>query len=200
MPEYRNEANSLPREEYHSIKHIPGNSSYSNISRRGKKVALLSDSMCHGLNIPRLNRQLKNKNAFKKIHPGATPLDLNYYSKRTLEMEKPDICIIHVGTNKIGKDEPFDIAKGIVETVKTCHEFGANTVYVSSIIYREDYPDIVVQLNNILRSWQITYDYTLIYNDNIDANCLAGDRHHLSRWGKDKLSDNFSRALNNSHD
>ena len=113
------------------------------MTRRGKKVAIIGDSICHGLNIPALNRTLKNKFAMKKVHPGCTPLDLNYYYKRTLELEKPDICIIHVGTNKIGRDEPFEIANGIAETVKTCHDLGVNKVYVSSIIYREDYIQIL---------------------------------------------------------
>ena len=67
-------------------------------------------------------------------------------------------------------------------------------------LYRERITlTIVQQLKNILRSWQVLHDFTLIYNDNIDAKCLAADRHHLSRWGKEKLSANFSKALNNLH-
>ena len=135
-------------------KHIPGNSSYSGMAVHGKKVAIISDSMCRGVKPYILNRAIENKHSYKKIFPGATPGDLNYYSVRTLEKDKPDICIIHGGTNRIGKDDPFNIAKEIVETVQTCKEKGCNTVFVSGIINRPDHSDQVKILNNILYHWQ----------------------------------------------
>ena len=152
--------------------------------------------MISGLSTSKLNRSLKNKRSYKKVFPGATAQDLEYYSIRTLEKDNPDICIIHAGTNNIETDNPFNIAHDIVRIVKTCQVRGCNKIYVSSVINRSDCPDTVLQLNNILRAWQALYDYTIIYNDNIDNTCISNDNIHLNYKGKSRLSSNFRRTLN----
>lgn len=184
------------RKPYRTTKHVPGNSAYAAITQRGKKVAIISDSICGGMNMAKLNRELKNKHAYKRLFPGVTPDDLQYYCLRTLEKDKPDIAIINVGTNNIGKEDPFNIASEIIKVVKLCQERGCNKVYVSSIIHRPDYPDMVVQLNNILHQWQFHHDYELIYNDNINSTCICNDKIHLNYKGKDILSTNFRNILN----
>ena len=183
---------------YVGKKHVPGNSTYADMAGAGKKIAIISDSMCRGMKITKLNNALENKHAYKRIFPGATPSDMQYYCVRTLELDKPDIAIIHSGTNRVGKDDPFTIANDIVKIVKTCQEGGCNTVFVSEIIYKPDYPDIVQQVNNILRTWQFLHDFKLIYNENIQSNCICGDNVHLNNKGKLRLCSNFRRALNNT--
>ena len=152
--------------------------------------------MCSGIKIGRLNQALRNKNSYKVVYPGAKAEDIEYYCVRTLHMEKPDIVIVHAGTNQVENDDPFTIARNIVNIVKTCHEQGVNKVYVSEIIHRPDYPDIVIQTNNILRCWEALHDYTLIYNSNIDSSCICSDKVHLTGKGKNRLSSNFRRVLN----
>ena len=142
-------------------RHVPGNSTYADMTKHGKKVAIISDSMCRGVKTYKLNRGLEGKFTYKKVFPGATPADLNYYCVRTLEKDKPDICIIHGGTNRIGKDDPFTIAREIINTVKTCKEKGSNMLFVSGVVNRPDFPDQVKQLNNILYQWQFLHDYRL---------------------------------------
>ena len=93
--------------------HVTANSSLT----RHKKVVILSDSMCGGMDNRRLNRALENKTTYKKVFPGGTPEDVDYYSVRTLTVDKPDISIIHTGTNRIGKSDPFEIAHGIIKNV-----------------------------------------------------------------------------------
>ena len=146
-----------------------------------------------------MNKSLIDKHIYKSVHPGSTPEDLNYYAVRTLENDKPDIAIVNVGTNKLGKEDAFDIAKGIMKVVKTCQEHGCNKVYVSAITYRSDYPDQVLKLNNILDAWQFSNNFKLIYNGNIDATCISRDRRHLNNKGKAKLSSNFINVLNKMH-
>ena len=175
---------------------VPGNSSYSNLTRDGKKVVIFSDSMCKGINNGRLNRSLVNKTMYKKVFPGATPEDVDYYSVRTLTNDCPDITVIHTGTNQVGKKDPFEIARGIIKNVITCKELGVNKVFVSGVIMRKDYPEQVRTLNNILEQWQFLHDYTFIYNENITEECLAWDQHHLNNRGSLRLSANFRRALN----
>ena len=84
----------------------------------------MSVSICRGLDTKELSNSLRNKIVYKKVFPGATPKDLLYYCKRTLLNDKPDIAIINVGTNRIGKDDPFEIAKDISDVVSTCQKEG----------------------------------------------------------------------------
>ena len=54
-----------------SGRHVPGNSTYANMAADGKKVLILSDSMCGKMRfIPSLNKGLNNKKAYRKYFPG----------------------------------------------------------------------------------------------------------------------------------
>ena len=88
------------------------------------------------------------------------------------------------------------IADGIMKVVKTCQKYGCNKVFVSAITFRPNFPNEVSKLNNILESWQVTHDFKLIYNNNIDATCISRDRRHLNNKGKNILSSNFVNILN----
>ena len=132
----------------------------------------------------------------KKIYPGATPKDLEYYCPKPLNDIKPDIVIINIGTNKIGIDDPFEISKDINRIVKICKDHGVNKVLMSSITCRPGHPRLVEDLNNILRARQLTYDYALICNENITADFIWKDRIHLGNRGTDRLTSNFRRILN----
>ena len=184
---------------YRPLKHVPGNSSYRSIAKVGKKVVILSDSICHGLNTKELSNSLRNKVVYKKVFPGATPKDLLHYSTRTLQNDKPDMAILNIGTNRIGKEDPFERAKDIIAIVKSCQKEGCDEVFVSAITTRGDFPDLVIQLNNILRAWEGKYDYRLIFNDNIDYLCLAKDQHHLNNIGITRLRANFRNVLEKCH-
>ena len=166
------------------------------MTRDGKRIAIISDSMCKHIQLQPLNRALENKTAFKKVFLGATPADINHYSIRILETECPDIAVLHAGTNSIGKDDPFSIAKDLVECVNTCKKHGCNTVFVSGIVDRPDFSNEVHTLNNILYHWSFIHGYTFIYNENIRRDCLALDELHLNRKGVLRLGANFRRALN----
>ena len=194
--------NKHPENNYvHGLipKHYPGNSAYNDITTNGKKVVVLTDSTCGKMNIKELSKSLRNKIVFRKAYPGARPDEIQHNCTKTIREEKPDVSIIAAGTNCIGKTSPLQIAEDIVQIVKTCQTGGVNSVFVSSVIYRPDYPDEVVQLNNILRNWQTRYNFTLIYNDNIDDTCLSPDDLHLSRKGLARLRANFRNALNQQH-
>ena len=137
-----------------------------------------------------------NKTAYKKIFLGATPADINHYCVRTLEVDHPDIAILHAGTNSVGKEDPFKIAKDLMECVATCKRGGCNTVFVSGIVNRPDYSAEVTTLNNILHQWSFLHGYTFIFNDNIKADCLARDKLQVNFKGALRLGANFRRALN----
>ena len=85
---------------------VPGNSSYASILNSGKKVLLLTDSMCGRMNMKRLNSSLDNKSIYRKHFPGATPYDIHHYCTSTLTLDQPDIAVLHVGTNKVLDEDP----------------------------------------------------------------------------------------------
>ena len=179
-----------------NIQVLPGNSSYADITRNGKRVAIISDSMCKHIKLDALNRSLENKTAYKKIFLGATPADISHYCVRTLEEDSPDIAILHAGTNSIGKVDPFVIAKDLMKCVERCKSQGCSTVFVSGIVDRPDFSTEVSTLNNILFHWSFLHGYTFIYNENIRYDCLARDGLHLNHRGVLRLGANFRRALN----
>ena len=126
----------------------------------------------------------------------ATPDDVHHYCTRTLSDDKPDIAVIHVGTNKVKETDPFEIARSITKVVETCKSYGVNDVFVSGIVYRPDAVEDVKQLNTILYQWSFIHGYTFLSNDNIKEDCLAFDQLHLNHRGSNRLSSNFRRALN----
>ena len=178
-------------------RHVPGNSTYANMAENGKKVLILSDSMCGKMRfIPNLNKGLENKKAYRKYFPGATPDDVHHYCTRTLTYDKPDIVIIHVGTNKVKDEDPVEIARSIVKVVETCKDYGVNKVFVSGIVCRPDETENVDVLNRTLYQWSFLHGYTFISNSNIKEDCLGWDQIHLNYRGTNRLSSNFRRALN----
>ena len=183
---------------YYIPKHYPGNSNYNLMTKQGKKVLILSDSICGGMDIKQLDSSLRNKKVYRKYFPGATPEDLEHFCQRTLEIDKPDIAIINVGMNEIGKKNPFLIAGDIMKVVNKCKQGGCNKIFVSAITHRSDFTDIIDQVNNILRTWEVRYDYKMIFNDNIDDTCISKDKIHLNKKGKTRLRANFRKALNNN--
>ena len=60
------------------------------------------------------NRFIKNGNAFIKPFSVATPKELHHYISKPQEVEKPDTCVINVGTNRLGKDDSFVIVDDII--------------------------------------------------------------------------------------
>ena len=157
---------------------------------------ILSDSMCGRVRVPVLNKTLKNKKVYKKFFPGATPDDVYHYCTRTLSRDKPDIAVIHVGTNTVKDEDPFEIARSIVKIVETCKDYGTNSVFVSGVVYRPDAVEDVSQLNSVLYQWSFLHGYTFISNENIKYDCLDRDELHLNFRGSNRLTSNFRRALN----
>ena len=186
-------------EKQHSSKHtktVPGNSSYSSITNKGKKVLLLTDSLCGGIKGEEINPYLKNAHLYRTIHPGAKAEDIEHYCTRTLKIDKPDMVIINCGTNNIKTQYPYEIYKSIKRIVESCHSSGVNDVFVSSIPIRRGDGNQVDEVNNYLRARAILDDYIYINNSNIIMGDLGRDGIHLRPSGTDKLFYNFVRAIN----
>ena len=130
------------------MKFLPGNSTYASVINKGKKIAILSDSLCSGIKLHEFNHYIKNGYAYRKLFLGATIKDLDHHCELSLRDDKPDACVINIGSNNLGKDQPYEIAKQIINIVNKCHEYGVNKVYVSSIPMRmgkeQDVQEVII--------------------------------------------------------
>ena len=176
----------------------PGNSTYSNITKNGKKICIFSDSICKRINMNQFNSHLRNATAIKKSFPGATTSQLKHYIIPTLEEEKPDTVVICIGTNNFTKTNKSvdEIAKEIITIINICHGAGVNEVYVSGIICRPLYQANVDELNRILKSYASIHNYKFIENSNINQNHLWKDKLHLNNLGISILVNNYLDNLN----
>ena len=180
----------------HEKRTIPGNSTYADISNKGRKVGIISDSICGRLLMRDLSSKIKNGHAYRRYHPGATPKQLLDYCVNTLTNDKPDEIIIHVGTNSLRTDDPCTIANDIISIVNTCRYYGVNTIYVSAITFRPGLETEVKQVNDILYHKSHIHSFKFIGHSNIGSSLMFKDRIHLNDEGSNVLKNNFIRAVN----
>ena len=164
--------------QYKQPRVVPGNSTYASMLGKGRKILLLSDSILGRIQMHKLNIDIKEGHAFRKYFPGATPSEIDYYGKYTLEREKPDVVVIHTGTNSIFKESTSDAANKIFDIVNTCMNHGVNEIFISGITYRNQNMIKVRQLNNFLQSQQLIHDFKFIKNNNITADDVGKDKIH----------------------
>ena len=82
------------------------------------------------LKVKEINHYILNGFTYRKSFPGVSAKDLTHHCLPTLQEDKPDSCIINVGSNDVGRMQPDNIAKHILKTVKICHQYEVNDVYV----------------------------------------------------------------------
>ena len=175
-------------------KTVPGNSSYLYLTKSGKKICILSDSICKGINMRELNYYINKGYAYRKTFEGAKSHELAHYCILTLLNDKPDIVIINIDLNNL---ESINIIGNIVNIIDICKSYGVNKVYVAGLTYRENHQKKVCEVNDFLRHWQFTNDFKYIDNDKIGKVHLWNDRIHLNKSGTIILANNFIGALNN---
>ena len=177
---------------------IPGNSSYSEIVKKGQKVLILGDSIPSRIEMREFNHCLKermNSHSIRKSFPGATPLELAHYCIPTLIKEMPDAVIIHVGINCIKSENPSEIQQDILKIVEICQSYGVTDVFVSAVTIMDSFMTEINSLNNLLISSQFIYNFRYICNANIGRFDLWRDRIHLNNGGIKKLANNFINAI-----
>ena len=88
---------------YQHKKTVPGNSNYAQMARSGKKVCIMSSSICSRIKMGKFSKGLTNGYAYRQAHNGCVPKQLLHYSTYNLENDRPDVVIIHVGGNALGE-------------------------------------------------------------------------------------------------
>ena len=171
---------------------VPGHRTYAEITSRGRKTVIFGDSIVKRIRGQELSSYLNNKRAFIRSFPGCTAKELNCYIEPTLEREKPDSVILHVGTNNIrGNQSTKEIADDIINIGKKCERQGIR-VYISSILYRSNFYDRkkLRQVNDFLGSCAEN-NFIYICNDVITQQYLWRDGIHLNNEGTNMLANNF---------
>ena len=125
-----------------------------------------------------------------KADAGPTTNDIIDYIKPTIR-QKPDIVIVHSGTNGLTKDvNTMKRVRKVVAAVKEIDTKGKIKLGFSGIVARGDInkEEGIVSTNNRLEKY---------CNSNIDASCLNKSKLHLNRKGTSYLANNFRNHIFN---
>lgn len=194
--------NKLPendKAEYKQPNLFSGNSTYANTSSQGRKILILSDSTLSRLQMRKFNNDINIGRAYRKCFPGATPTEMAHYCLPTLRNDKPDIVIIHAGTNSLFKDDTEVIANEVLNIIKICRNHGVSEIFVSGITFRKHYLTKVREFNNYMDSMKLSLDFRFINNENIYAKDIGKDNLHLNYSGIGKIANNIINAINTLH-
>ena len=184
-----------------SKKHVPGASNYANITKHGRKVCIIGDSIIQRIKVRDINDNLNNATAFKKVFPGGTAEEIEYYTNKILEKQDIDKVILNIGSNNVHSkhlsiNTEIEIVNTILKTVAVCHRNGVNDVYVSGITSRRDHQEKIDKINGYLRNGTKGMSYIFIDNGNIKSDKHLWDGLHLNKDGFKILERNFLGALN----
>ena len=181
---------------------VPGQRTYGEATSYGKKVLFVGDSHLRRINRIRLNKSFKNAKAVIKSFSGAKVQDLQHYVIPPLEEEKPDVAVIHIGSNNASYNrldvDPAVIAGNIIEVGKKCIEYGVQDVVVSSVFVKNSIKlsAFIRKVNDELRTLCSSQNFHFVSNDNIIRKYLCSDGVHLSDSGTELLAGNIVKFLN----
>ena len=80
---------------------VPGNSSYATVSKFGNGIFVVRGSHVKRIKRLDINKELRSGKAFFRLFSGANNRHLDHYIIPTLVDDKPDVVLLHVGTNDI---------------------------------------------------------------------------------------------------
>ena len=80
---------------------VPGNRSYSSTTKFGKKICVVGDSHIRRIERNAFNNSLYEGKAHLNGFSGANIKRLDHFITPTLVENRPDIVIIHIGSNDI---------------------------------------------------------------------------------------------------
>ena len=184
---------------------VPGNSTYSEITKHGRKTIILSDSIPKGIRMREFNKHLNGSKAHIKAFPGATAKQLDYYSKPTLVEDAPDCLIIHVGCNDIAKSRDLEtvdaegIANDIIGIGRSSLQHGVSNIFISGLICSKNgrKQGVINDVNKKLKDLCLLHEFVFIDHPKIHNHHLWRDGIHLLQVGQGILADDFIDCLNN---
>ena len=166
-----------------------------NISSR-QRVIICGDSMVNGLDGNGVSSKVNQVNV--RSFSGATSEDMVDYCK-PLVNKKPDILILHVGTNDLTK-KIENTSENLVTIINYAKQMSPNTeLILSNICLRKDDPKLEhkrKRLNDTISKTANDFGLQIIDNKNIDSSCLAKKKLHLNAHiGMPRLAKNIKNHL-----
>ena len=138
--------NSYPEKDklHEKLKKIvPGNTTYGHIINNRRKVKIFGTSMIKDIRSKEFNFYLERCHAKLKSYPGATAKELKHKIQFLIQIDTPDIVVIHGGCNDISprqneeKLTEEEIAKVIISIGSCCRDKGTNKIIISGLICRK---------------------------------------------------------------
>ena len=158
-----------PENEGYFTKTVPGNSTYSDITKEGKNTCIIGDSIVKGINMREFNKYVEHSTAIKRNFPGARTKQLMYYIEDILNEENLHRIIINVGTNNLSDQNQTEneIMMEIIEIAKKCHQYGINEIFIAGLTIRPRYDKQINIINNLLKENATKFNYRFIDNTDI---------------------------------
>ena len=183
---------------------VPGNTSYAKMTKSGKNISVIGDSIIAGIRRKEMNKHA-NGNISLKYFKGSTTEDLNkYHIMPTLNKKLTDIMVLHVGANDIMPRNgvvklPCNVADSVVDLGKKCNENGVNTVLISSVIKQRKgirTQARINEINDLLKTKCSEMGFIFVDNSNVNMKHLSDDGLHLNYSGTCQLANNILRKVN----
>ena len=120
---------------------IPGNRSYSSTTKYGKKICVVGYSHVRRSKRNRFNNSLCEGKAHLNAFSGANIKRVDHFITPNLVEDRPDIVIIHIGSNYITHNtvdqiDVKDIVNHTINIGKKCLSYGVKEVIISSIFIK----------------------------------------------------------------
>ena len=101
-----------------SIRNVSGNQSYASTTKNGKKACIVGDSLIQRIKRSLFHNSINEGKAHLNSFSGVIINRLYHFITPVLEEDRPDIVIIHVGSNDITHNTINNIdAKGISKRI-----------------------------------------------------------------------------------
>ena len=181
---------------------IPGQRTYVETASFGKKVLIIGDSHVRRLNRHRLNQSFDHAKSILKAFSGAKIQDLEHYIIPHLSEEKPDIAVIHIGSNNVTYNSldknVTDVAMSIIQIAQKCVNYGVKDIVISSVFIKDSLKlsAFIRRLNDELRILCTEHNFHFVSNDNINRKYICGDGVHLTNAGTELFARNVVNFLN----
>ena len=186
---------------------VPGNASYSGITKNGKQIAIFGDSLVKNILGHKISKDIKHGKVRVKPFLGAMAKEVEYHIKPELEKNNYDAVVICAGTNnipgtkslldnnKLIEQSADEIAKDVIHIGQSCRDSGINNVYISLLTVREGYEARINEVNTLLKEYCRAAHFYYIDHSNIKLFHLS-DGLHIKFNQIHRYANNISQILN----